>query len=286
MFFAKTLVALTLAFYASALATPHLARNAHHHRSIAAHHVEPVVIAQPESVIVKPKRKRSLNKRCIPSSSANSTVVASSVLSSAAPASSSAPVNVGGAPPTFSSSIVVSVPAFTPSSTYVAPTSTYETPSSTYVAPPTSTYVAPTSTYVAPTSTYVPPSPTYTPTSTSSAAASGPTWLYETNTGDATFYAAGLGACGITNTDSDYIVAVSWQLFDNYPGYDGTNPNTNPVCNKQITANYQGKSVTVTVTDRCTGCDVTSLDFTPTAFQNMADLSVGRLYGMTWVWSS
>lgn len=48
----------------------------------------------------------------------------------------------------------------------------------------------------------------------------------------------------------------------------------------------QGKSVTVTVTDRCTGCDVTSLDFTPTAFQNMADLSVGRLYGMTWVWSS
>lgn len=46
-----------------------------------------------------------------------------------------------------------------------------------------------------------------------------------------------------------------------------------------------GASVEVTVTDRCTGCDVTSLDFTPTAFQNMAALSVGRIEGMTWVWS-
>ena len=33
----------------------------------------------------------------------------------------------------------------------------------------------------------------------------------------ATYYTTGLGACGITNTDSDYIVAVSHDLFDNYP---------------------------------------------------------------------
>ena len=32
-----------------------------------------------------------------------------------------------------------------------------------------------------------------------------------------TYYATGLGACGITNTDTDYIAAVSHTLFDNYP---------------------------------------------------------------------
>ncbi|PCH33788.1 hypothetical protein WOLCODRAFT_22254 [Wolfiporia cocos MD-104 SS10] len=281
MFVPKAVVALAVALYASALSVPHSARNAAHHRSIAVRHAEPeaapVPAAQPESVIVKPKRKRSLNKRCLPRSSSaalsatsaassavpSSSAVVSSVLSSVAPSSSevatssAAPINIGGLPPIFSSSSVE-----TPSSTYVAPT-TSETPTYT----PTSTYT---------------PTTSYAATTASSADISEPTWMYETNSGDATYYAAGLGACGITNTDSDYIVAVSWELFDNYPGYDGTNPNTNPVCNKQITANYEGKSVTVTVTDRCTGCDTTSLDFTPTAFQQMADLSIGRLYGMTW----
>ena len=73
-----------------------------------------------------------------------------------------------------------------------------------------------------------------------------------TQSGQATYYETGLGACGITNTDSQYICAVSELLFDVYPsvlilfpsrsafslshrGYDGVNPNTNPVCNQQIT---------------------------------------------------
>ncbi|EPT00594.1 hypothetical protein FOMPIDRAFT_1049626 [Fomitopsis schrenkii] len=123
--------------------------------------------------------------------------------------------------------------------------------------------------------------------STGSAAVttSSESWLSGTQTGEATYYMTGLGACGIDNTDSDYIVAVSENLFDNYPGYTGTNPNNNPVCNKQITATYQDHSVTVTVTDRCVACATTDLDFSPSAFQDLADLSEGRLYGMTWVWS-
>jgi len=32
-----------------------------------------------------------------------------------------------------------------------------------------------------------------------------------------TFYAPGLGSCGIQNTDADMIVAVSYLLFDTYP---------------------------------------------------------------------
>jgi len=76
---------------------------------------------------------------------------------------------------------------------------------------------------------------------------------------------------------------VSHLLFDTFPGYDGVNPNNNPICNMKATATYQGKSVPVTITDRCTGCDMFSLDFSPSAFTQMADQSVGRLTGMTWV---
>jgi hypothetical protein len=32
-----------------------------------------------------------------------------------------------------------------------------------------------------------------------------------------TFYGTGLGACGVTNSDTDLIVAVAHELFDTYP---------------------------------------------------------------------
>lgn len=56
-----------------------------------------------------------------------------------------------------------------------------------------------------------------------------------TQTGQGTYYETGLGACGITNTDSDFIVAVSYLLFDAYPG-SNDNSNDDPVCGKKITA--------------------------------------------------
>ncbi|KZT36748.1 hypothetical protein SISSUDRAFT_1034640 [Sistotremastrum suecicum HHB10207 ss-3] len=103
-----------------------------------------------------------------------------------------------------------------------------------------------------------------------------------TQTGQGTFYTPGLGACGVTNTEADLIVAISQSLFQNFPGFNGGNPNANPVCGKSITANFQGKSVTVTVTDACVGCAATDLDFSPAAFDELADPSVGRISGMTW----
>lgn len=128
-----------------------------------------------------------------------------------------------------------------------------------------------------------------TTTKTASTPAGTQAYLVGKQTGEATYYGTGLGACGITNSDDDMIVAVSHKLFDTYPGYNydngAGNPNNNPVCNKQITASYKGKSVTVIVTDRCTGCDTTDLDFAPAAFSKLADQSLGRLTGMTWVWS-
>jgi hypothetical protein len=107
-----------------------------------------------------------------------------------------------------------------------------------------------------------------------------------TQTGQGTFYGTGLGACGITNNDNQHIAAVSELLFDTYPGYDGVNPNTNPLCGKMVTASYQGKSVQVALTDRCTACKITDLDFSPSAFNEIADPAVGRISGMTWVWDS
>ncbi|KAI0365835.1 barwin-like endoglucanase [Pilatotrama ljubarskyi] len=106
--------------------------------------------------------------------------------------------------------------------------------------------------------------------------------LAQSGTGDATFYAAGLGACGIFNTDADFIVAVSTSVFDGFPGA-GPNPNANPICGRQLTATGpDGKSVTLTVTDRCAGCAPGDIDLTPTAFQQLASLDVGRLHGVTW----
>jgi hypothetical protein len=102
--------------------------------------------------------------------------------------------------------------------------------------------------------------------------------------GQGTFYTAGLGSCGIFNTDADAIVAVSAGLFDTFPGA-GPNPNLNPICGKPITINFQGKTVQAVVTDKCPGCVGNDLDMTPTLFGQLADLSVGRLSGLDWHFS-
>ncbi|THU90163.1 hypothetical protein K435DRAFT_864568 [Dendrothele bispora CBS 962.96] len=106
-------------------------------------------------------------------------------------------------------------------------------------------------------------------------------------TGEGTFYTPGLGACGVTNTESDLICAVAHEFFDGYATKDGPdpnagNPNKNPICNKQIDVTYQGKSVTVTVVDRCEGCKGYDLDFSPTAFDHLASRDLGRIQGISW----
>ncbi|KXN89956.1 Allergen Asp f 7 [Leucoagaricus sp. SymC.cos] len=113
---------------------------------------------------------------------------------------------------------------------------------------------------------------------------SAPSFMVGTQSGQGTFYSTGLGACGITNKDSDYIAAVSHLLFDDYPGYGGANSNNNPICGRKVTASYKGKTVTVAITDRCEGCALDDLDFSPSAFQQLADPSLGRI-DITWTWN-
>ncbi|KAI0343388.1 barwin-like endoglucanase [Trametopsis cervina] len=98
----------------------------------------------------------------------------------------------------------------------------------------------------------------------------------------ATWFNTGLGACGINSNDAQFVVAISQSLYDTWPGYSGGNPNNNPVCGRSLIATYQGRQVTATVVDRCTGCAVNDIDFSPAAFSQLADLSVGRLHGVSW----
>ncbi|KAL4064904.1 RlpA-like double-psi beta-barrel-protein domain-containing protein-containing protein [Scleroderma yunnanense] len=249
---AKCFVLLSLALFASALATPHLSRNVHHHRAIVLPKaVEDDRVPVPAAL----RRKRSFGKRCVPSSS-NATTTTTTTTGSTAP---TAPINVAANPASYIPSS--SLPAQEPASS---------SPSSPSPAP------AP--------STTSPAAPATTSTSSSSGSGSYPSYMTGMQSGQGTYYSTGLGACGITNNDNQLIAAVSEHLFDSYPGYNGVNPNTNPVCGKQVTASYNGKSTTVTITDRCTGCATTDLDFSPSAFGMLADLSLGRI-DITWSWS-
>ena len=112
-------------------------------------------------------------------------------------------------------------------------------------------------------------------TSTSTSTSSG------SYSGEGTFYDTGLGACGWVNSDSDYIVAMDIKTF-NAHNVDG-NPNHNSLCGKKIRAYHEGKSVDVKVVDACEGCLVNDLDFSPSAFEQLAAFSVGRI-DITWEW--
>jgi len=94
-------------------------------------------------------------------------------------------------------------------------------------------------------------------------------------TGQGTFFTPGLGACGITNSDADLIAAASQALFDSDPD----------ICGKTVNVNFGGNTVNVAITDRCSSCAATDLDFSSTAFSQLADVSVGLITGMTWTFA-
>ena len=71
----------------------------------------------------------------------------------------------------------------------------------------------------------------------------------QTYTGDLTYYGPGLGACGITSSDSDHIVSISHFTFDAVS--KGSNPNANPLCGHKLRALRDGNSIDLTVVDRC-----------------------------------
>ncbi|CAK7235472.1 DPBB_1 domain-containing protein [Sporothrix bragantina] len=101
--------------------------------------------------------------------------------------------------------------------------------------------------------------------------------------GDVTFYAPGLGACGRYNSGGDYIAAVSEALYDEVSAAHGiTNPNNNPLCGRRIrvaAGSSVGATVDVTIVDRCTACAYNDVDLSPSAFDQLAGASAGRIRG-------
>lgn len=261
MFFSKAIVVFSAAL--AVVASPHMARGVHH-REFARRAAMPS-IPEPVEVPQRMLKKRASTNRC----RVRSTTAAASSTSVSSP--HSATHSSTAARVTSSASSISIIPPQNVESTTV-------------VAQPTTTAQA--TTKVESTTTHQTTSAAAPTTSASSgSSASDPLGILTgIHSGDGTYYATGLGSCGITNSDTDKIVAVSHLLYDQYPGYTGGNPNNNPVCKRMIRATYQGKSVEVMAVDRCTGCAMFDLDFSPSAFSELADQSIGRLYGVEWEW--
>ena len=92
--------------------------------------------------------------------------------------------------------------------------------------------------------------------------------------GEITYYAVGLGACGKDDSGKDNsanIVALSKDMM-------GTQSNSNPMCGKTITIYANGKSTTATVRDKCMGCPKNSIDVSEKVYKELyGSLGSGRM---------
>ncbi|KAI9225850.1 MAG: riboflavin-aldehyde forming enzyme, partial [Piptocephalis tieghemiana] len=97
--------------------------------------------------------------------------------------------------------------------------------------------------------------------------------------GQGTYYDVGLGSCGQTNSNSDMVAAM------NAPQYDGgaglTRRAGSSSCGKKLCVSGPKGQTTVTVVDKCPGCSSGDLDLSPSAFNQIADPSQGRV-PITW----
>ncbi|KAI1779068.1 RlpA-like double-psi beta-barrel-protein domain-containing protein-containing protein [Hypoxylon cercidicola] len=84
--------------------------------------------------------------------------------------------------------------------------------------------------------------------------------------GEITYYTPGLGSCGETDTEADKVVAMSPAQFSTVPD----------LCGKTITIEMDGKNTTAKVVDKCPSCDANSIDVSPSVFQDLASLDIGR----------
>ncbi|KAF2479910.1 hypothetical protein BDY17DRAFT_302905, partial [Neohortaea acidophila] len=153
-------------------------------------------------------------------------------------------------------------------------------PSSTGDDTPTRSFPTPTPVPIQTTSSDSTPTRTQATTTAGNAGGSSPTSPSGSiHTGDITYYAPGLGSCGITNSASDHIVALAADMMT---PMNPPNPNDNPLCGRSITISYGGKTAVATIEDTCPGCSGASLDLTPSLFQIFEPLAVGRVSGVEW----
>ncbi len=117
------------------------------------------------------------------------------------------------------------------------------------------------------------------PTTTTSAAAPAQTSSSGSGSGSAsysgslTYFALGMGSCGIDDGGKDNsanIVAISAALM-------GAQSNGNPMCGKTITIKANGKTAQALVHDKCPSCALGDVDASEQLFlQLFGSLDVGR----------
>ncbi|TXT07126.1 hypothetical protein VHUM_03296 [Vanrija humicola] len=96
------------------------------------------------------------------------------------------------------------------------------------------------------------------------AAVAAPVNIQKRFSGRATYYEVGLGACGHTNSGSEFVVAL------NAPQYSG-----GAYCGQSVTISANGKSTQATVVDLCPGCPYGALDLSESLFTYFNPTSVG-----------
>ncbi|GMK57646.1 hypothetical protein CspeluHIS016_0404800 [Cutaneotrichosporon spelunceum] len=88
----------------------------------------------------------------------------------------------------------------------------------------------------------------------------------DSTTGDATYYAVGLGACGWTNSDSEMVVAI------NAPQWEAGKH-----CGQFVTITGPAGTAQAKVVDLCPGCASGDLDMSPDLFTRViGDHGIGR----------
>ncbi|KAH7920596.1 hypothetical protein BV22DRAFT_790298 [Leucogyrophana mollusca] len=98
-------------------------------------------------------------------------------------------------------------------------------------------------------------------------------------------FVPGLGACGYTNTSTQFVASVPSVFFHSFPGA-GANPNDNPICTYDVTIIHNTTSVTAQIVDYCTQCADTSIGLSTSAFAKFADPSVGVVNNVSWAVTS
>ncbi|OKL58977.1 hypothetical protein UA08_05758 [Talaromyces atroroseus] len=151
--------------------------------------------------------------------------------------------------------------------------------------PSSTTEAAPTT--VAPTTTAAPqpPAPTTTSSSSSSSSSSSTSTSSTSSApassstsrstlsgdGDGTYYdtATSMSSPSYCDTANDgeteNVVALSYEVMDE------------SLCGASITVEYEGKTATGTVVDKCMGCDAQAIDMSRAMFGDLSDLSAGRI---------
>lgn len=119
-------------------------------------------------------------------------------------------------------------------------------------------------------------------TATTSTSSSTSTSIFDSSvvhSGVATYYSVGADNCGTSSTDSDYVCAISQQLYNTVANSESISE----YCGHKINITYNSKTIQVTVVDSCESCDANHLDLSPTAFSALADQNLGVI-DITWEW--